>query len=247
MIQKNILEICAGDIDSVIAAAKGGAERVELCSALSDGGITPSIGFIKQALKVDGLKVHVLIRPRGGDFLYTKEEIAMMIDDIATCRELGVHGVVIGALTADGDIDFEACKRMVEVAGNMNITFHRAFDLCKDPIKSINQIIELGCNRLLTSGQAASAEAGVELLHKLVEYANGRIVILAGGGVTPTNAAKILQQSGTNEIHASARSTVQSNMKYRLDGVSMGAADVDEYSRKTTDVNIVKQIKQAIS
>jgi copper homeostasis protein len=247
MIQKNILEICAGDIDSVIAAAKGGAERVELCSALSDGGITPSIGFIKQALKVDGLKVHVLIRPRGGDFLYTKEEIAMMIDDIATCHELGVHGVVIGALTADGDIDFEACKRMVEVAGNMNITFHRAFDLCKDPIKSIDQIIELGCNRLLTSGQAASAEAGVELLHKLVEYANGRIVILAGGGVTPTNAAKILQQSGTNEIHASARSTVQSNMKYRLDGVSMGAADVDEYSRKTTDVKIVTQIKRAIS
>jgi copper homeostasis protein len=171
----------------------------------------------------------------------------MMIDDIATCHELGVHGVVIGALTADGDIDFEACKRMVEVAGNMNITFHRAFDLCKDPIKSIDQIIELGCNRLLTSGQAASAEAGVELLHKLVEYANGRIVILAGGGVTPTNAAKILQQSGTNEIHASARSTVQSNMKYRLDGVSMGAADVDEYSRKTTDVKIVTQIKRAIS
>jgi copper homeostasis protein len=246
--KKNLLEVCAGDIDSVIAAANGGAHRVELCSALVEGGVTPSIGFIKQALKVNGIKVHVLIRPRGGDFLYTKEEVDIMVDDVIACREAGVHGVVIGALTADGHIDVDVCRRLVEAAGHdINITFHRAFDLCADPIEALDQIIALGCNRLLTSGQAASAIEGVDMLAKLVQHANGRLTILAGGGVSASNAAQIIAQSGTNEVHASARSTVGSKMTYRKDGVSMGAPDSDEYARKVTDVEIVKNILAAIN
>jgi copper homeostasis protein len=246
MAKLNLLEVCAGDIESVIAAANGGADRVELCSALVEGGVTPSIGFIKQALKVEGIKVHVLIRPRGGDFLYSPEEADMMVDDVIACREAGVHGVVIGALTPDGNIDIALCERLVKAAGNINVTFHRAFDLCANPIEALDQIIALGCNRLLTSGQAASAIAGVDMLAKLVEHANGRITILAGGGVSAENAADIITKSGTNEVHASARSTIGSKMTYRKDGVSMGAPDSDEYARKVTDANIVKNIIAAI-
>jgi copper homeostasis protein len=157
-----------------------------------------------------------------------------------------VHGVVIGALTPDGNIDIALCERLVKAAGNINVTFHRAFDLCANPIEALDQIIALGCNRLLTSGQAASAIAGVDMLAKLVEHANGRITILAGGGVSAENAADIITKSGTNEVHASARSTIGSKMTYRKDGVSMGAPDSDEYARKVTDANIVKNIIAAI-
>ena len=168
---RNLLEVCAGDIESVYAASRGEAQRVELCSALADGGITPSTGFIRQAVRVPGMKVHVLIRPRGGDFLYTPEEVASMTDDIVAAREAGAHGVVIGALTPDGDIDMDACRQMMEAASGMNVTFHRAFDLCRDPFEALDHIIALGCNRLLTSGQAASALDGAPMLRQLVDRA----------------------------------------------------------------------------
>lgn len=236
------LEICAGDIDSVVAAADGGADRVELCSALSEGGVTPSIGFIKEALRVPGIKVHVLIRPRGGDFCYSAREIDTMVDDIIACRTLGVHGVVIGALTTTGEINLDCCQKLIKAADGMSITFHRAFDLCNDPIKALEQIISLGCNRLLTSGQAESALDGSSLICKLVEIAKKRIIIMPGGGVSPENTESILTATGASEIHASARSTVKSSMTYQRTGVSMGAPNSDEYSRKTTDIDIVSQI-----
>jgi copper homeostasis protein len=244
---KYTLEICAGDIVSVEAAANGGASRVELCSALAEGGVTPSYGFIKQALKVNGLRVHVLIRPRGGDFIYSHGEAKVMLEDIALCRKLGVHCVVIGALKPSGEIDTALCKQLIRAAGDMDITFHRAFDLCNNPYKALDEIIELGCSRILTSGQAASAEDGINVLSDLVKYAQNRITILAGGGVSPQNAAKILSATGATEIHASARSTIASQMTFKKSGVSMGAPNSDEYSRKTTDANIVKQIVKAIN
>ena len=244
---KNLLEVCAGDNESVHAAARGGAQRVELCSALADGGITPSTGFLRQALEVPEVKVHVLIRPRGGDFLYTPQEVEAMTDDIVAAREAGAHGVVIGALTPEGDIDLPACRKMMEAAAGMNVTFHRAFDLCRDPFEALDQIIALGCNRLLTSGQSASALEGAPMLRQLVDRAAGRLVILAGGGVSPQNAAEILRLSGTHEVHASARHTVASHMIYRKPGVSMGAPGTDEYSRKTTSADIVAEIIKAIS
>lgn len=245
--QQPLLEVCAGDLESVRAAAEGGAARVELCSALGEGGVTPSIGFIRQALLVPGLRVHVLIRPRGGDFLYTPEEVNAMVADIEACREAGAHGVVIGALTPDGDIDLPSCRRMIEAAGEMSVTFHRAFDLCRNPEEALDTIIELGCDRLLTSGQAATALEGTPLLRRLHDRAAGRLVILAGGGVTPDNAADILIGSGTNEVHASARAGVTSPMRYRKEGVAMGAPGSDEYSRKVTSPAIVAKIVENIT
>ena len=244
---KPVLEVCAGDIESVYAASEGGAARVELCSALGEGGVTPSIGFIRQALRVPELKVHVLIRPRGGDFLYTPEEVDAMVEDIRACREAGAHGVVIGALTPNGDIDITACRRMIETADGMSVTFHRAFDLCRNADEALNTIIELGCDRLLTSGQAASALEGTPLLKHLTDKADGRLIILAGGGVSPENATEILKKSGTNELHASARATFASPMRYRKAGVAMGSPDSDEYSRQVTSREIVARIVEGIN
>lgn len=243
MSNRKKLEVCCGDIDSVAAAAAGGADRVELCSALGEGGVTPSLGFIRRALEAaDAMRVHVLIRPRGGDFLYDKREVDCMVDDIVAAREAGAHGVVIGALTPDGDVDMEACRRMMEAAAGMSVTFHRAFDLCRDETAALEDIIALGCDRLLTSGRAQSALEGVDTLARLAEQGKGRIIILAGAGVNPSNAAEILERSGCSEIHASARSTVSSGMRYRHQGVSMGTPGSDEYSRKVSDPAIVKEI-----
>ena len=241
-----ILEICAGSVESAIAARDGGAKRIELCAALEVGGVTPSAGLIAQARKVEGVILNVIIRPRGGDFLYNEYEISCMTEDIRTCKRLGADGVVIGALTADGDIDTATCKKLIEAAEGMSITFHRAFDMCRDPHKALEELVSLGCDRVLTSGQAPTAEAGIPLLKQLVEKAAGRIIIMPGCGVNSANAATILQDTGATEIHASARKSVGSGMVFRHNGVSMGNPDSDEYARKETDVNEVKAIVESI-
>ena len=223
-----LLEVCAGSIESVKSAFLGGAQRVELCCALDEDGLTPSLGMIKAAKCYDGLKIHVLIRPRPGDFVYTEDEIQCMIEDIKTCKILQVDGIVIGALTPQGEIDKETCMRLIEAAeGIPNITFHRAFDVCKYPFSALEEIISLGCNRLLTSGQAESAEKGIPVLKKLVEQANNRIVIMAGAGINPTNAKKIVQETGVTELHASARSSKM-------------------FGRLETDEGNVRKIKQEL-
>lgn len=201
------LEVCAGSIESIHAAHQGGAYRVELCSALSEDGLTPSAAMIQYARSLPGLKVHVLIRPRAGNFVYTQPEIQCMEQDIRLCRQWGVDGVVIGALTPQGTIDVPACQRLVQAAQGMSITFHRAFDVCQNPSESLEQIIALGCHRLLTSGQAATAQQGIAVLRQLVQQAAGRLCIMPGSGVNPANAAEILQLTGATEIHASARSS----------------------------------------
>lgn len=240
------LEICAADIHSVHAAAQGGANRVELCSGLAEGGMTPSIGLAAGALNIPEITVHVLIRPRPGDFLYSNEEVEIMAHDIRLFRQLGVHGVVIGALTPNGEVDTQVCARLIAEAGDMNITFHRAFDLTRSPEKALEQIIELGCNRILTSGCAPSARQGVDMLARLQQLAGGRLTILAGGGVSPDNAAEIMTLGGVHELHASARGAVPSAMKFRQQGVSMGAPGSDEYTRLTTDADIVRRIVNAM-
>jgi copper homeostasis protein len=242
-----ILEICAGSVESAVAARDGGAKRIELCAALEIGGVTPSAGLIAEARKIDGLVLNVIIRPRGGDFLYNEYEVACMLQDIRTCKELGADGVVIGALTADGDIDTVICKQLIAATEGMSVTFHRAFDMCRDSKKALEELIELGCNRVLTSGQAATAQAGIPLLKELMEQAAGRIIIMPGCGVSSANAAAILQATGAIEIHASARQSVGSGMLFRHSGVSMGNPDSDEFARKETDVNEVKAIVTSIS
>ena len=241
-----ILEICAGSVESAIAARDGGAQRIELCAALEIGGITPSAGIIAEARKVEGLALNVIIRPRGGDFLYNSYEAESMIHDIQLCKKLGVDGVVIGALTADGDIDTALCRRLIDAADGMSVTFHRAFDMCRNPQQALEEMIALGCDRVLTSGQATTAEAGIRLLKELVEQAAGRISIMPGCGVNSGNAARILQETGATEIHASARKSVGSGMRFRHSGVSMGNPDSDEYARKETDAQEVRTIVKSI-
>lgn len=242
-----ILEICAGSVESAIAARDGGATRIELCAALEIGGTTPSAGLIAEARKIEGIVLNVIIRPRGGDFLYNEHEAACMEQDIRTCRQLGADGVVIGALTAEGDIDTALCKRLIDAADGMSITFHRAFDMCRDPKRALEELIAIGCDRVLTSGQAATAEAGLPLLKELVQQAAGRISIMPGCGVNSGNAARILQATAAVEIHASARKSVGSGMLFRHSGVSMGTPGSDEYARKETDANEVELIVRSIS
>lgn len=242
---KTILEVCAGDIESVFAAARGGAERVELCCALSEGGLTPSLGMIEEALKVEGIKVNVLIRPRSGDFVYSDEEIRVMVRDIEMCRHLGVNGVVFGALTPDGDIDMKACQKMTEAAEGLHKTFHRAFDMCRDPQKATEGIIELGYDRILTSGQAASALKGAELIGNLQKEFPS-IVFIAAGGVSPVIVKEIVEKTGVKEVHASAKERVGSAMRFRRDGVSMGDPEADEYSRLTTSEQLVRMINDKL-
>ncbi|MCF0173588.1 MAG: copper homeostasis protein CutC [Bacteroidales bacterium] len=214
--ESKTLEVCAGSVEAVRAAYEGGARRVEVCSALSEDGLTPSVGMIRYALSLVGLGVHVLIRPRGGNFVYSEAEVESMLCDISACRSMGAHGVVIGALTPSGDIDLPVCRRLVERAEGMNVTFHRAFDVCRSPFEALEQIIGLGCSRLLTSGQAPTAEQGIPMLRELVRRAGERIVVMPGAGVNPANAARITRETGAVEIHSSARS-IQPNGRLETD------------------------------
>lgn len=198
------LEVCCSDIESVRAAIEGGAHRVELCQALSLDGLTPSAGMIQSAVET-GIPVQVLIRPREGNFVYSKDEVLCMQRDIRQARRLGANGVVIGALMPDGSIDEEAVRRLIGEADGLSITFHRAFDVCAQPSDALERIIALGCHRLLTSGQAPSAIEGIPLLRELVEQAANRIIIMPGAGVNPQNALRILSETGASEIHGSLR------------------------------------------
>lgn len=200
-----LLEVCCADLLSAQAAAEGGAQRIELCCDLPLDGLTPSTDMMLQARQIAGLKLHILIRIREGNFVYSESEAQQMLQQIAEARRCGADGVVIGALTADGNIDTALCQRMIEAANGMQITFHRAFDQCRQPLVALEQIIALGCHRLLTSGQASTAEAGIPLLRQLVQQAAGRIIIMPGAGVNPGNAGRILSETGATEIHSSAR------------------------------------------
>lgn len=236
-------EICANSVESCVEAQRGGADRVELCAGMPEGGTTPSYGDVVVARRLlTTTKLHVIIRPRGGDFLYSDLEKEIMLEDVRMARRLGVDGVVFGALTAEGDVDMEFMRQLMEEAEGMSVTFHRAFDVCHDPREALEQIIELGCERILTSGQMPKAEEGVELLRELVERAGKRIVIMPGCGVNASNIAHIAEATGACEFHFSARSKRESDMIFRRSRVSMGGAVViDEYSRDVTDVEIVRE------
>ena len=198
------LEVCCADWASVMAAKAGGAHRVELCEALELDGLTPRSELIEKAVG-SGIRVHVLIRPREGNFVYSEAEGRLMTEQIAKARQLGAQGVVWGALTGEGDIDMPLCRRLMEASQGMSVTFHRAFDVCRRPAESLEDIIAIGCHRLLTSGQAPSAQEGIPLLRQLTEQAAGRIIIMPGAGVGPQNAAQILSETGATEIHGSLR------------------------------------------
>lgn len=213
------LEICCQDIESVIAAKEGGADRVELCSALETGGVTPSIGLIREAVKIFGNGVFVLIRERSGNYVYTPKEIAVMREDIIAAKESGVSGVVIGALTDTNDIDVKSLSILMEAAKGVEVTFHRAFDEVRNPCDALEAVIEAGCDRILTSGRESSAEKGINLLSEINRKAAGRIIILPGAGVTSLNCREILEKSGCREIHASAKEESHGSWKSSLEEI----------------------------
>ncbi len=206
---KKLLEVCCGSLTDVIHAVEGGAERIELCSALSVDGLTPSMGLMETVRNLyPNIKIHVLIRPREGDFVYSEEEIEIICRDIRHSIVAGADGIVSGALTAEGDIDIEAVQRMlgmVKCGGDKPFTFHRAFDVCRNPLKALNVLKELGVKRILTSGQQPIAVEGIPLLRQLVEEAGDSLIIMPGGGVNSENVEHLLQETGVSEVHGSCR------------------------------------------
>ncbi len=239
-----ILEACVANIESAIAAEVAGADRLELCNVLGAGGITPSYGFIEKVLKIVSIPVHVLIRPREGDFLYSADEFDTMMRDIEICKTLGVKGIVTGVLKENGSVDMERCSALFSSGNEISTTFHRAFDLTSDPFTSMEEIIQLGCTRILTSGQRASAIHGAGFISGLIKQANGRIIIMPGGGINDKNISTLKKTSGAIEFHLSARMVKPSIMNYRNEFVMMSGEEVDEYSHDVLDTDLFKKVRE---
>ena len=247
MNKKPLIEVCVDSIESAIAAEKGGADRIELCASLFEGGITPSAGCIELTLKNVSIDTNVIIRPRGGDFFYTEIEFEVMKKDIIIAKNLGANGVVLGILNRDGSVDVGRTKELVDLARPMTITFHRAFDMTPDPFKALEDIISLGINRILTSGQERTALEGIDLISDLVKAANGRIIIMAGGGVNERNINKLYTKTSVQELHSSGRVKMDSAMTYRKSHVFMGGElRLPEYEVSMTDCERVKSLKDSI-
>ncbi len=241
------VEICVDSATGAFAAEHGGADRVELCDNLLEGGTTPSAGCIKVARR--GLKIglQVIVRPRGGDFLYNNDELEVMREDIRMAKDLGADGVVVGCLTAEGDIDRARTEELIRLARPLNVTFHRAFDMCRDPQQGLEDLITLGVDRVLTSGQEASCPEGLDVIAALQMQAAGRIIVMPGGGLTPRNIKKIVRATGVSEVHLSARQTVESAMNYRNGRVFMGGTlRPPEFRWKTTDAASVRSVVDAL-
>ncbi|ELY4001661.1 copper homeostasis protein CutC [Cronobacter dublinensis] len=240
-----LLEICCYSLACAVTAQEAGADRIELCSAVNEGGLTPSAGVLKGARAQITLPVHPIVRPRGGDFCYRADEFATMLDDIAFIRELGFAGLVTGVLNEDGEVDIARMRKIMRAADGMAVTFHRAFDMCASPLKALEELTDLGVARILTSGQQATAEKGISLITELKRQSRAPI-IMAGAGVRLSNLDLFLAQ-GIDELHSSAGIQIASPMRYRNTGVSMSSnASADEYARYQVDGNAVAAMKAAM-
>jgi copper homeostasis protein len=238
-----IAEICVDSVAGVRAARDAGAARVELCADLLEGGITPSLGTIREARKVDGIGLHVIIRPRGGDFIADADAVAVMEADIETAKAEGVDGVVFGLLTADGAIDTERTRRLIERARPMAVTFHRAFDMTADPHAALETLVALGVERVLTSGQEATVLEGFPLLEELMGQAGHRIIIMPGGGITERNIGRIVSRLHPREIHFAALEPRESGMRMRRGHVYMGGTlRPPEYEILATSIDTVRRV-----
>lgn len=241
------LEICVDSVESAIEAESAGADRIELCSNLLEGGTTPGYGLIASVRYNLSIGLHVIIRPRGGDFLYSDPDYDVMRRDIEMCGEFGVDGIVTGILLPGGNIDVERTARLIEFANPMTTTFHRAFDMCSDPVQGLEDVISTGAERLLTSGLKNHAQDGIELIRQLIIQAGERLIIMPGGGIDETNAALILTATKARELHLTARKTVDSEMIFRRNGISMGnVLGIPEFSRKIADGERIKKIKEIL-
>ncbi len=243
-----LLEICANSVESAIAAQNGGADRVELCENIPEGGCTPSSGSVFIARKKLNIDLHVIIRPRGGDFLYTQTELEIIKADIESCKKAGAEGVVFGVLTSEGKIDKEICSRLVELAYPMKTTFHRAFDMTSDPYQSLNDIIECGFDILLTSGMQNKAIDGINILKELVVLADDKIEIMPGSGISEENILEIATKTNARSFHVSVRKKIESKMIFRNETIKMGGIQAfSEFERLITDENSVRNIRNILA
>jgi copper homeostasis protein len=238
-----LFEICVEGIDGAIAAQEGGGDRIELCASLLEGGITPSFGTIRAALKLCWLPIHVILRPRGGDFLYSDAEFASMLDDAREIAKQNAAGIVIGCLTADGRIDEARIKALIAAAQPLSVTCHRAFDMTRDPEEALEALIRCGVQRVLTSGQRATAVEAIPLLEKLNAQAAGRIIVMACGELAPENIAQVVRETGGTEFHFAALKPAPSGMQHRNPTVGMGGTALDrEYTNTVTDPQRIRAI-----
>jgi copper homeostasis protein len=239
-------EICIDSISGARAAKSAGAHRVELCANLLEGGITPSRGMIRQARKVENIKLHVIIRPRGGDFLFDDDEFSVMEADIDTAKEERADGVVIGLLQADGAIDAARTRELIARARPLAVTFHRAFDMTPDPFAALDTLISLGVERVLTSGQEASVLEGLPLIAELVRRAGEKVIVMPGGGITARNVQRIVAAAKPREIHFAALEVLEGSMQFRREHVFMGGElRPPEYDRLVTSVATIKSVMKA--
>ena len=240
---KYIIEIATSDFHTTESAVEGGADRIELCANLAEGGTTPSHGHIIKCREKFNTALYPIIRPRGGDFLYSKDEFGIMAKDIKFCKDVGCDGIVVGLLNVDGTIDMIRTADIVETAYPMGVTFHRAFDRCLDPFQALEELIEAGCERLLTSGQKPNAVDGIELIAKLNKQANDRIIIMPGSGVRKENIRKIAEETGCTEFHSSLRMKEPSLMKFIHPAF---AHSEESYTNNAIDEEEVRALRKAL-
>jgi copper homeostasis protein len=235
------IEVCVENTDGLLAAQRAGADRVELCASLLEGGLTPSWGMIEQAQRLATIPFHVIVRPRGGDFLYSEIEFDAMLADVEALRRLGVAGVVVGCLTTEGEIDEPRMRALVEAAGPLSVTCHRAFDMTRDAAAAVEALVRCGVDRVLTSGQRDTALAGLETLRATVEAASGRLRVMACGGLDAGNIARVRDGTGAPELHFAALRDQPSTMRHRNPHVGMGGTEVErEYTLTVTDEALVR-------
>jgi copper homeostasis protein len=238
-----VIEIATSDFTTTQSAVEGGADRIELCANLAEGGTTPSYGQLKKCREAFTVSLYPIIRPRGGDFLYTEEEFEIMLQDVRLCKELNCDGIVVGLLNTDGTIDIKRTAKLVDAAYPLGVTFHRAFDRCRDPFEALEQLIKIGCERILTSGQQPAAPDGAELIAQLNKAADERIIIMPGSGVRKENIKMLAEKTGCTEFHSSLRAKMKSNMEF----IHPAFADSKEsYLNNSIDVNEVMALKEQL-
>jgi copper homeostasis protein len=240
------IEVCAFSLESCLAAEKGGANRIELCGSMYEGGTTPSAGLIQIAKQRVNIQIHAMIRPRGGDFCYSDDEIFVMQADIRMAKVLGCEGIVLGVLQPNGQVNITQTKALVALAKPMQVTFHRAIDMTPDYSKALEDIIETGCDRILTSGQKNTATEGIEAIENLVKQANGRIEIMAGSGINADNAQTLIH-TGVNALHLTGKASRESEMIYRKAGIAMGGlSEVPEYEIVYSDFEKIRAVVECV-
>jgi copper homeostasis protein len=239
------LEICADSVESAVAAQRGGAHRIELCSGLVEGGTTPSSGLISTVRNQVSIPIIVMIRPRGGDFCYGNDDLQTMERDVDTAKHLEADGVVFGILREDGQVDIEKTQRLVDRARPLKVTFHRAFDMSRDLMESLEALLAAGVDRVLTSGGEQRVEDGASKVKELIQHAAGRIAIMAGGGITESNAHRVIAATGVCELHARASVSVASPMRHHNEKISMGAIKGREYQRVIVAEDKVRRLLEA--